>query len=141
MLDVIDEEVRSALTKYGEKVEREKGSALFQQSKRSRGMFLVLSGKIQTRIGWSGDMLPRLAEAGSLLGVPATINGEAHSISATVTEDAELIHVSRARLLELMRNNPKVALSIIDLLSKEVRDMRRELKKAQPVRHRSAWGV
>jgi CRP-like cAMP-binding protein len=130
MLDVIDEEVRSALTLCGERVEREKGSALFQQGERSSGMFLVLRGKIQTKIGWSGDLLPRLAGAGSLLGVPATINGEAYSISATVEEDAELIQVSRARLLELMRSNPKVALSIIDLLSKEVREMRCALKKA-----------
>jgi CRP-like cAMP-binding protein len=134
MLDVIDEEVRSALTKYGEKVEREKGTALFQQGDRSRGIFLVLSGKIRTKIGRSNELLPRLAEAGSLLGVPATINGDAYSISATVTEDAELIHLSRAQLLKVMRSNPKVAISIIDLLSKEVREMRREIKKSQPVR-------
>src|SRR4051794_14544360 len=92
-------------------------------------MYLIVSGSVQTHIGSGVNHEPRVAESGSLLGVPATINGVAYSISAKVKEDAELIHVSCPQLLELIRSNPAVALSIIDLLSREVREMRLEIKK------------
>jgi CRP-like cAMP-binding protein len=135
MLCVTDEEVRSALARHGEKVEMPRGSVLFEQGKQADGIYLILSGRVQTDLGSSGHQVPRIAESGSLLGVPATINGAAYSISAKVKEDAELIHVSRPQLLELMKNNPVVALSIIDLLSREVREMRLEIKKPRTVRH------
>ena len=135
MLCVTDNDVRAALTQRGEKLSMPKGSVLFEQGKTASGMYLIVSGKVQTQIGSGIGQVPRVAESGSLLGVPATINGAAYSISAKVKEDAELIHVSRPRLLELMRENPAVALSIIDLLSREVRDMRLEIKKPPRVRH------
>jgi CRP-like cAMP-binding protein len=128
MLCVTDEEVRSALVKHGDKVDMRKGTVLFEQGKTAEGMYLIVSGKVQTDLG-NGSHGSRVAEPGSLLGVPATINGVAYSISAKVKEDAELVHVSRPQLLELMRSNPAVALSIIDLLSREVREMRLEIKK------------
>ena len=131
MLCVTDEEVRSALIRHGEKLELPKGSLLFEQGKTANGMYLIVSGKVQTDFGRGGTHVPRLAESGSLLGVPATINGMAYSISAKVKEDAELIHVSRPQLLKLMQDNPTVALSIIDLLSREVREMRLQIKKPQ----------
>ena len=134
MLCVTDDDVRSALVEHGEKVWMPKGSVLFEQGKTADGMYLIVSGQVQTQIGNGLGHLPRIAESGSLLGVPATINGAAYSISAKVNEDAELIHVSRSQLLELMRGNPAVALSIIDLLSREVRDMRLEIKKPR-LRH------
>jgi CRP-like cAMP-binding protein len=108
-------------------VNKEKGAMLFQEGKTSSGIYLVVSGRVQTSMA-NDVKVARTAEAGSLLGVPATINGAAYSITATVKEDAELIHVSRAQLLELMRTNPAVALSIIDVLSKEVRELRLAIK-------------
>ncbi len=137
MLVVTNEHVRSALTKCGNAVAREAGAVLFEQGKPSTGIYLILGGKVHTKIGWSGEMLPRIARAGTILGVPATINGECYSISATVKEDAELIHVSREQLLQVMRSDPAVALSIIDLLSKEVREMRQELKKPHTSAHKA----
>jgi CRP-like cAMP-binding protein len=134
MLCVTDDDVRSALMEHGEKVWMPKGSILFEQGKTADGMYLIVSGQVQTQIGNGLGHLPRIAESGSLLGVPATINGAVYSISAKVNEDAELIHVSRSQLLKLMRRNPAVALSIIDLLSREVRDMRLEIKKPR-IRH------
>jgi CRP-like cAMP-binding protein len=129
MLCVKDEEVRSVLVRHGDKVEMSKGTVLFEQGETAEGMYLIVSGKVQTDFGNGGTRVPRVAVPGSLLGVPATINGVAYSISAMVQEDAELVHVSRPQLLELMRSNPAVALSIIDLLSREVREMRMEIKK------------
>jgi CRP-like cAMP-binding protein len=127
MLCVVEEQVRSALIEHGDRVRKEKGELLFQTGKTSSGIYLVVSGRVQTSLGIDSKGT-RIAEAGSLLGVPATINGAAYSITATVKEDAELIHVSRAQLLELMRTNPAVALSIIDLLSREVRELRLVIK-------------
>jgi CRP-like cAMP-binding protein len=126
MLCVVDEEVRSALVEHGDRVMKRKGEILFQTGKTSSGIYLVVNGRVQTSMG--NDRVARIAEAGSLLGVPATINGAAYSITATVKDDAELIHVSRVQLLELMRTNPAVALSIIDLLSREVRELRLVIK-------------
>jgi len=135
MLCLTDNEVRSALVKHGEKVSMPKGAVLFEQGKTAEGMYLIVSGSVQTNIGGGVNHVPRVAESGSLLGVPATINGVAYSISAIVKEDAELVRVSRPQLLELMRSNPAVALSIIDLLSCEVREMRLEIKKPTNRKH------
>jgi CRP/FNR family transcriptional regulator, dissimilatory nitrate respiration regulator len=135
MLCITDNNVRSALVKHGVKVSMPKGAFLFEQGKTADGMYLIVSGSVQTNIGGGVNHVPRVAESGSLLGVPATINGVAYSISARVKEDAELVRVSRPQLLELMRSNPAVALSIIDLLSREVREMRLEIKKPTNRKH------
>ena len=127
MLCLVDEEVRFALIEHGDRVTKKKGELLFQTGKTSSGIYLILSGRVQTSLE-DASKGSRIADSGSLLGVPATINGAAYSITAIVKEDAELIHVSRAQLLELMRTNPAVALSIIDLLSREVRELRLVIK-------------
>jgi CRP-like cAMP-binding protein len=135
MLSVTDEKVRTALVQHGDKIEVARGAVLFEQGKKADGMYLIVSGKVQTDLGKGGTHVSRIAEAGSLLGVPATINGVAYSISAEVKEDAELVHVSRPQLLKLMRSNPAVALSIIDLLSRELREMRLEIKRPKSRAH------
>jgi CRP-like cAMP-binding protein len=131
MLELTSEPVRSALIKFGTTVAKEAGAVLFEQGKPSTGIYLILNGKVQTCVRSAGELMPRTATVGTILGIPATINGECYSISAIVQEDAELIHVSREQLLRAMRSDSAVALSIVDLLSKEVREIREELKKPQ----------
>jgi CRP-like cAMP-binding protein len=129
MLSVASEQVRSALQQHGDLVGRESGAMLFEEGESSTGIYLVLSGTVQTSVGEGSRKVSRLAGPGSLLGIPATINGTAYSISASVKDQAELVHISRPQLLELMRTTPAVSLAIIDMLSQEIREMRQEIKK------------
>ena len=127
MLCIASEEVKEVLAHFGETVHMPPGAVLLEQGKPSTGIYLIVEGRVSTRV--SMNQKPRVAEVGSLLGVPATINGTPYSISAVASEDSTLIHVSKPQLIELMRSNPAVSFAIIELLSTEVREMRVQLKK------------
>jgi CRP-like cAMP-binding protein len=119
------EEIRNALIRHGDVVELKGGTTLFEEGKQSTGIYLILSGSVETKV-WSA--MPRIAAPGSLLGVPATINGTPYSITSTLLEDSTFVRVSRPQLIELMRSTPSVAFAIIEMLSTEVREMRMHMK-------------
>jgi CRP-like cAMP-binding protein len=69
--------------------------------------------------------MQRQATAGCLLGVPASINRHPYSLTATVSEDAELRFVSTQQLAKLMESEPALTMQLIAMLSEEVRAMRK----------------
>jgi CRP/FNR family transcriptional regulator, polysaccharide utilization system transcription regulator len=127
MLCIASEEVKEVLARFGKAIHMRAGTVLLAQGEPSPGIYLIINGTVSTRV--SANHEPRVAEAGSLLGVPATINGTPYSISAVVAEDSTLIHVPKPQLIDLMRSNPAVSFAIIELLSTEVREIRTQLKK------------
>ena len=62
--------------------------------------------------------------AGCVVGLPATMSGSAYSLIATVAEDAELGFVSRGAFLRLMAKDTSLCFQAMDLLSREIADIR-----------------
>jgi CRP-like cAMP-binding protein len=109
----------------------EAGERVFSEGKKCVGVFVVLSGTVRLflRSGSDSRLLERVATAGCVLGLPASISGAAYSLTAEAMERAELVHVSRARLTKLMQSDTVSAIKLLGLLSGEVRTLRTEMTK------------
>lgn len=122
-------------------VVKQPGQTIYKQGQKPVGLFLVHSGKVRVFLESKAGktMLERTVGPGCLLGLPATINGVAYSVSAEAIDTCELALLSRRELIRLMRSNTSAALKLLDLLSQEIRFMRSEI--ANPKHRTHALGA
>jgi len=117
-------ELQLELRRLSSILNRRKGTFLFQRGDPGIGVFLIRKGKVSLRLG-GGKLLPsRVLGPGSIVGLPATLAGPACSLTAEVTEDAELNFVPRPDFLALMAKEAHLCLQVMNLLSKEIASLR-----------------
>ena len=104
---------------------REKGSVLFRVGQYARGAFLVRRGKVKIKLNGSALYPSRIVSSGHVIGLPATFSGEPYSLTAEALTDCSLDFIPRARLLNLVRRNPKLGFQIVRMLSEEIFQMRK----------------
>jgi CRP-like cAMP-binding protein len=92
---------------------------LFKEDQVSRGVYLVLKGKVCMSVTDLAK-LDRVFSPGSLLGVPATFTGRPYSLAAVAVTDAEVLYVERQAFLDLMTQQPELCREATDMLSREV---------------------
>jgi CRP-like cAMP-binding protein len=92
---------------------------LFKEDQDSRGVYLVLKGKVCMSLK-DLDKLDRTFSSGSLLGIPATFTGQPYSLAAVAVTDAEVVHVERQDFLDLMTQQTELCREATDMLSREV---------------------
>jgi CRP-like cAMP-binding protein len=102
------------------------GSFLFQQGEPSTGVYLLLSGVVNLYLTGEGRsrVLTRQANAGELLGLPATVNNVPYSLTAEAGTELKVAFVCSEKLTRLITSNADIGLEVIQLLSTEVRAMR-----------------
>jgi CRP-like cAMP-binding protein len=91
-------------------------------------MFVILSGKVSLDVGIASPFA-HAYEAGALLGLPATISRGEYSMTATVTEDAELVFWGTQALESLLRANPTLCQELLGIMAERVAE-NHELMKA-----------
>src|SRR5579871_944469 len=69
------------------------GSFLFQRGENCRGAFVVKSGVVKVSIRSHDAGFDRVARAGSVLGLPATMSGKPYSLDAEVLEESRIVQV------------------------------------------------
>ena len=97
---------------------------LFAQGDQPSGVYVVCSGKVRLFIRNPVNGLvtfDRMAEPGSLLGLPAVFGDKPYSMSAELVEDGEVAFIARPQFLELMRKDGQLCMRCLQLLSEEVR--------------------
>ena len=92
---------------------------LFKEDQDSRGVYLVLKGKVCMSVKELAN-LDRVFSSGSLLGIPATFTGRPYSLAAVAVTDTEVLHVERQAFLDLMTQQPELCREATDMLSREV---------------------
>jgi CRP-like cAMP-binding protein len=121
-----DEYLQTIILRNAETLHVKKGNTLFREGEKVRGVFLLVSGKVDLLLHSAGLVsLERHAVPGCLLGVPASINHHPYSLTAVVKEDAELRFISVEALAELMKREPSLTMKLVTMLSEEVRSMRK----------------
>jgi CRP-like cAMP-binding protein len=104
---------------------------LFRQGEMARGCYLIKSGTL--RLFMESPTGKRITERvvgiGCIVGLPATINGKALSLSCRVVDDAELVFLTRRELTEMMKDDINAAMKLLDLLSSEVQSTRKQVAK------------
>lgn len=111
--------LKQALEQGSQIVRKRKSSILFRRGDQAAGMFVILSGKVILDYGVDSAN-GRPCGPGALVGLPSTITGTTYSMTATVTEDAELSFWSPERLHSLVRARPDVSRLLLAILREKI---------------------
>jgi CRP/FNR family transcriptional regulator len=95
-----------------------KGAVLFMEGQTASGIFAVCSGqvKLSTSSLEGKAMILRIAEAGELLGLPATLSGRPYEVTAEVSEQARVNFIPRAAFLRFL-SHPEAVIQVAQLLA------------------------
>jgi CRP-like cAMP-binding protein len=130
--DIMSSEAASAHLRYileqnSEKARKPKSAVLFRRGDKASGMFVVLSGRVSLDLGVD-SLLARSYGAGALVGLPSTITRQNYSMTATVTEDAELAYLSPDGLESLLHTHPDLCQPLLVILGEKIAESREDEK-------------
>lgn len=128
-------ELCTALSEFATTETIEAGQILFRQGEDVKGVYLVTSGTFKVSVAELGGTpgSDRIAESGSVLGLPATMTGNPYSLTAEAVTTAHVGFVERDRVLSLLRRRPELCFEVVEILAHEVRHMRCGTKQALTV--------
>ncbi len=122
-------DLQQALEKLATAVQKKKGTVLFRQGQKAKGVFLLRAGKalLSVRATTGGAVAPKTVGPGSVLGLPANICGKPYSLTAETLEDCELAYVARDKVVKLLRKDGQLCLHAVEILGRELAALRNEL--------------
>jgi len=97
-----------------------KGTMLFIEGQLPRGVFVLCMGKakLSTSSREGKTIITKIAEAGDVLGLNATISNVPYEVTAEMMEPGQANFIPRESLILMMREFPEVALHIAQQLSR-----------------------
>ena len=111
--------LQTVLEEDCEKICKPRYSVLFRRGEKAFGMFVVLDGIVSLDFGMDSP-LSRTYGPGALVGLPATVTRRNYSMTATVTEDAELGFWTPEMLESLLRDHPEFCCQLLAILGERV---------------------
>ena len=98
-----------------------------------RGVFLVRKWKVLLSMDSPNGKIPyRKAGPGYILGLPGTLGNLPYSLTAESLEDSEVAFVKRKDVVDLLRRRTDLCYQVVEILSWEVRDLRRAWAQCCP---------
>ena len=96
-----------------------KGAVLFTEGQPARGIFAVCSGrvKVSTSTLKGKLIILKIAEAGELLGLAATLSDKPYEVAAEISEEARVSFIPHATFLRFLRTNPDAVVQLARLLT------------------------
>src|SRR5205807_1615705 len=111
----------TSLAECCEKIQKPRSAVLFRRGERAIGVFLIVRGNVSLDLGVDGPKGFRsLCGPGALVGLPATLSNDNYSMTATVTEDAELGFIRSEALFSLLRERPELCQELLAVLSEKM---------------------
>jgi CRP/FNR family cyclic AMP-dependent transcriptional regulator len=107
-----------------------KGSLLFVEGEQPRGVFVLCSGraKLTTSSSEGKTLIVKMAGAGEILGVSATILGNAYEVSAETLEPAQVNFIGRDNFLRLLSSHADASMNTAKQLSHKYQAAQREIR-------------
>lgn len=128
------DELKIQLKAVGSSMRRDRGTFLFRRADAVTGIFLISKGAV--KLGLDGDPASfpsRHVGPGSVVGLPATLSDSTYSLTSEVVEDAELVFLSRERLLDLLREKPHLCFQVMNILTEELTQTSAALERVRKV--------
>ena len=97
-----------------------KDAVLFIEGQAPRGIFVLSKGKVRLSLS-TGDgktFIFKVAEAGDLLGISATISGKPYEATAETIEASEASFIKREDFLRFLKANPDACFRIAEQLGR-----------------------
>lgn len=102
-----------------------KNSVIFTQGSEPTGVYVVRKGSVRMTVNAGGsEVLMRVAQPGSVLGLPGVLSNKPYSLTALAVQACELGFIKAEELRRLIRDNPAIGLQVLQLLSEDVRAAR-----------------
>ncbi len=97
-----------------------KSAMLFIEGQLPRGVFVLCTGKAKlfTSSSEGKTVILKVAEAGDVLGLNATISNRPYELTAEMVEPGQANFIGRDALLQFLRENGEVALRVAEQLSR-----------------------
>jgi len=107
-----------------------KGSTLFVEGEQPRGVFILCTGraKLTTSSTEGKTLIVKIAEAGEVLGISATILGKPYEVSAETIEPAQLNFIKRDDFLRFLNSNAEICMHTAQQLSEKYQSAQREIR-------------
>jgi CRP-like cAMP-binding protein len=114
-------DLHMALEERCERVRKSRSTVLFRRGEKAFGMFLILKGTVSLDFGVDSSVgLANTYGPGALVGLPATLTGRDYSMTATVTDDAELGFLTARAVESLLREQPDLCQQLLTILSAKI---------------------
>lgn len=101
---------------------------IFTQGQEGRSLYILVSGQVKVHIG--DRELARL-EKGACFGEMSVFDAEPRSASVTTLADCECLVLTQQQLYEAIDETPGIAVNIIRLLSRRIREQNQKINVLQ----------
>ncbi len=101
---------------------------IFTEGQEGRALYIVVSGRV--RVHLRGQELAQL-EMGTCFGEMSLFDAEPRSASVTTLESCDCLMLTQQQLYEAIDETPGIAVNIIRLLSRRIRELNNELNEKQ----------
>ncbi|MCC6421497.1 MAG: cyclic nucleotide-binding domain-containing protein [Gemmataceae bacterium] len=96
------------------------GDTIFKEGEEGVGFFLIQSGKVEVSRG--GTEVATLSDGG-FFGEMALIDNHRRSATVKAATDTQCLAIMRSDFLAELRNNPDLAVEMLNVLSRRVREL------------------
>jgi CRP/FNR family transcriptional regulator, cyclic AMP receptor protein len=105
-------------------------STIFSEGQKPRGVYVLCSGKakLSTNSKDGKTIILKIAEAGEVLGLSATVSGIEYEISAETIEPARLNFISSANFMAFLNEHGEACLRVAKLLSNSYQSAYEEIR-------------
>lgn len=97
---------------------------IFTEGQEGRSLYILVSGSVRVH---NGDRVLAQVEKGGFFGEMALFDAEPRSASVTTLEPCECLILTQQQLYEAIDEIPDIAVNIIRLMSRRIRDLNHKL--------------
>jgi len=107
-----------------------KGSLLYVEGERPRGVFILCKGRVKltTSSSEGKTLITKMSETGEILGAGETILGNPYQVSAETVEPCQVTFVRREDFMRLLNERPDTCMRTVQQLSAMVMSAQREIR-------------
>lgn len=111
---------------------------IFTQGQEGRSLYILVSGHVRVHIG---DRELAQLEQGACFGEMSLFDAEPRSASITTLDSCECLMLTQQQLYEAIDETPGIAVNIIRLLSRRIRELNQKINVLQDGHNRSPSAI
>jgi CRP/FNR family transcriptional regulator len=126
----LSEDEKSFLLHKSFKKKYSKGAIIHSPGDKGRDVNYVMSGrvKIYNLAACGKEIIYRFCNPHSFFGIAEIFGGENREVFAEAVEDTEILCITKDSFEALIRNNPRLALSVMKILSSRIRQAHKAIQ-------------
>ena len=133
-VDLFSQLTRKDLTRLGRAVvvrNYKKGETIVKEGEQAVAFFIIANGRVEV-VQSTGSKTQKLADlkSGDCFGEMALLDGGPRSATARALEDTQCLVLSRWDFVAELRTSPHIAVAMLPIISKRLRDVDAKLAKA-----------